>query len=233
MDNRNYEASGRPPTTLRQVPESWWDLILNGTQWYVCADTFEVPGVSLMDLRSYAYRRARARGLWVSSVISRRHNRLYLQAHDQPFYGRQSDWDATHPAPAMHLVAGDGPPDAVASDMIEAMAEVFRRHGYTVLPPSYAPVLQPPVPDTAPEPRPREKPFNIWDMPVPEGWTRSVYTNRLLPPGVPDIKGAIYDDDMSREDMMAAAVEFQEAAARCTCGTEDLRTHPPSCPVWG
>lgn len=222
----------RLPASVREIPDSWWNLIMDTGPWYICADTFELP-VELTEFRNFFYRRAQSRQLHMTTKISKHTRRLYMQSRKKHFYEEPALWTNARQAPPLPLLSQTRSLESRLSAVGEGVVALLRAQGYQVIAPGAGePDLSGPVagPD---EGIPSTKPFNIWDMPIPEGWTRSVYTNRLLPPGVPDIKGAIYDDDMSREDMVAAAVEFREAAARCTCGTEDLRTHPPSCPVWG
>jgi hypothetical protein len=228
-------VANRLPASIREVPDSWWNLIMDTGPWYICSDDFELP-VELTEFRNFFYRRAQTRRLQVATKISKHTRRLYLQARPKHFYEDPPIWSTARKAPPLPVIAqARKTPDRLVF-VAEAVITALRAQGYQIIAPGAG----------EPEPEPIEsplaghdpgvdnvKPFNIWDLPIPESWTRSVYTNRLLPPGVPDIKGAIYDDDMSREDMVAAAVESREAAARCTCGTEDLRTHPPSCPVWG
>ena len=221
---------GLLPATIREIPDSWWDLIMDTGQWYVCSDDFGIANVDLQEFRNYFYRRAQTRQLAVATTIDRRRRRLYLQARLEHFYINKPVWDNVRPVPPL-------PRTLASPDLTNRYAEIGRRIvtllrsvGYQVIEPDLGPPPQLPPG----EPKPFDAPDLAARYEAPPGWNWSVFQpGQLLPPGVPDIKGAVYPDDADRFEMAALAVEFQEMSKRCDCGTDDLRYHPPTCAVAG
>lgn len=226
-EQEEERVTHRLPETMREVPDSWWDVVLDGRSWYISSENFEIKAASLANIRLFAYRRAASRGLRLTSATQSVPARLFLQAVHAPGLRGNVNWERAQPAPPMHLVdrlSGRG----VAEEWLKVTLSTLRGLGYRITPPG-----APEVPDDVERLAALTAPEVLATMPVPEGWTRSQYTARLLPPGVPDIKGANYPEDASAREIRQIALEFQEIASRCTCATDDLDKHPPTCEVWG
>ena len=219
-------SEGSLPATIREIPDSWWELIIGTGQWYISPKDFGIPNVDLADLRNFFYRRCQSRSMRVATKISKRDGRLYLQARKEHFYIDGPRWDAVRPVPPLPTLRVHRDMTDRYAALGEAMVSLFRSHGFPVGVPDLPRVLESELPE--PEVMPFEKPV----LPPPPGWSRSQYTGELLPPGALDVKGATYEDGMSKKDIVDMSYEFAEIAKKCSCGTADLRHHEPSCQAW-
>jgi hypothetical protein len=195
---------------------------------------FPVP---LAEFRGFFYRRAQSRRLHVASKIVKHSGRLYLEARSQHFYEDPPIWGRARRVPPMHLTGAARQIDDGLLTVAEGVILLLKAQGYQVIPPNLDPVRE----ETEAEPDYefteagiRERNLErIRQLPLPDGWAWSQFQpGQMLPPGVPDIKGAVYDST-DRHEIAALALEFQEMAAKCTCGADDLRFHQPSCAVTG
>lgn len=219
---QEQRLTARLPVTMREVPETWWDALLNGTPWYICMDDFEVKATTLPNIRLFAYRRAQLRGVHVSTALERGSRRLYIWATQEHLGRTPLDWSKSRPAPAMHTINGING-QVVAEEILKSLVTLLRTHGYEV---------NPPQPPSLPRTAQLAKPLSVWDLAVPPGWTRSQYTGQLLPPGVPDIEGAVYEDGETPDEIREGAAEFALIKSRCSCGSSDLRRHDVTCAAW-
>lgn len=68
-----------PPTHIAEVPTLWWDRVLDGRLYLLARSEFPFES-DAFEFRSYAYRRATARGLRASVTIDKESGDIYLQA---------------------------------------------------------------------------------------------------------------------------------------------------------
>lgn len=201
----------RLPLTVREIPDSWWDVVLNGEQWHVTASTFAIPGIELAELRNCAYRRGYPRNVFVASRIDRRLGRLYLQARERNFLPAPA-WNITREAPPMHYLDGNLNTDKVLIQVAEAVLAALRANGLQVIIPGskvQAPVMQPePV-----------RPL----IPAPEEQMLAALDSASSGAGQDEVQLELLSDD----EMVAWMV------SQCTCGTGGEGVHAPSCRVWG
>jgi hypothetical protein len=202
----------RLPFTVREIPDSWWDVVLNGDQWRIRASTLAIHDVDLVVLRNCAYRRGYVRGVFVASKIHSKSGQLYLQARDRNFLPTPT-WDQLREAPAMHPLVGTVDDDALLREAGAAVLAALRSVGFQIT----LPGEQPPAPVAPPPAIPTQRQDN---------WVEQPMTGDQMLAALQGPQGAGQDEEPVQpgEDPDLAWLK-----STCTCGTQDIRFHEDSC----
>lgn len=201
----------RLPYTVREIPNSWWNVVLNGDQWRIRASTFAIPEVDLAELRNCAYRRGYPRKVYVASKIESKSGQLYLQARDRNFLPAPT-WDQLREAPAMHPLVGIVDDQALLREAGSAILAALRNIGFQIT----LPGGQPPAPVAPPPAVPTQRQDN---------WAEQPLTGDQLQAALQGPEGAGQDEEPVQEE----DPDLAWLKSTCTCGTQDIRFHEDGC----
>lgn len=116
----------RQPVSLREIPWSWWDSVLDGRVWWIDLETFPCQ-TTPEKLRTFIYRRASQRRLYPCTSHNKAAGRLYFQvfSFDPGTYGVGTSTEALEAPPLPRIIGNPvaGVPAVPARDLMTATYE--------------------------------------------------------------------------------------------------------------